>query len=105
MRTINSNSAFNELVASGKPFVLDFYADWCGPCQRLLPTVEKLAAEYEEDVIIAKVNVDSQQELAAKFKVRSIPSIFFLTSNEVKDKVNGLVSEPVLRKKIEALLN
>jgi len=104
MRSINSNKAFNDLVNSGKPFVLDFYADWCGPCQRLLPTVEKLADEFKEEVIIAKVNVDTQQDLAAKFKVRSIPSIFFLTANEIKDKVNGLVSEAVLRQKIKAIV-
>jgi len=104
MKAIKSNKEFNELVKSGKPFVLDFYADWCGPCQVLLPVVEKLSAEYKDQVEILKVNVDEQRELAAKFKVRSIPSIFFLKENKVYDTVNGVASESTLRKKVEALV-
>ena len=104
MKSINSNKQFNELVANGKPFVLDFYADWCGPCQVLLPTVEKLSKEYEGQVDILKVNVDSQRELAAKFQVRSIPSIFFMKGNNVVNSVKGVLSEGELRKKVEALV-
>lgn len=104
MKAINSNKQFNDLVKSGKPFVLDFYADWCGPCQTLLPTVEKLAEEYDGKVDILKVNVDTQQALAQKFQVRSIPAIFFVKSNKVKDKIQGLATESTLRKKINALV-
>jgi len=104
MKAINSNKQFNDLVKGGKPFVLDFYADWCGPCQTLLPTVEKLAAEFEGKVDILKVNVDKQQALAQKFQVRSIPAIFFVEKNKVKDRVNGLSTESTLRKKIKALV-
>lgn len=105
MKTINSNKEFNDLVASGKPMLLDFYADWCGPCQTLLPTVEKLAEEYKDQVAIVKINVDQQRDLAAKFQVRSIPSLFFLVGNKVKDSHKGMASEVTLRKKIKALLN
>ena len=104
MKSINSNRQFNELVANGKPFVLDFYADWCGPCPVLLPTVEKLSKEYDGQVDILKVNVDSQRELAAKFQVRSIPSIFFMKGNNVVNSVKGVVSEGELRKRVEALV-
>jgi thioredoxin len=104
MKSINSNKDFNNLVKSGKPFVIDFYADWCGPCQSLLPTVEKLAEEFKNEVAIVKVNIDKQRELAEKFKVRSIPSIFFMTKNQVKESINGLASEHTLRKKIKALV-
>ena len=104
MKSINSNKQFNQLVKGGKPFVIDFYADWCGPCQTLLPTVEKLADEYKNDVEIVKVNIDQQTALAEKFKVRSIPQIFFLEGNKVKDQVNGMTSEHTLRKKIKALI-
>ena len=93
MKSIQSNKQFNDLVASGKPFVIDFYADWCGPCQTLLPTVEKLATEFNETVEIVKVNVDSQKELAAKFGVRSIPSLFFMKDNTILDSHKGLMSE------------
>lgn len=103
MRSITSNKQFNDLVKGGKPFVLDFYADWCGPCQTLLPTVEKLAKEYKGEIDILKVNVDKQKALAAKFSIRSIPAIFFLKGNVVKEKIQGLASEHELRKKIKAL--
>ncbi|WP_235291216.1 thioredoxin [Portibacter lacus] len=105
MRNINSNKEFNELVKSGKPMMLDFYADWCGPCQSLLPTVEKLAEEFKGEVEIVKINVDEQKDIAAKFQVRSIPSLFFMQGNKVKDSVRGGASEASLRKKIKALMN
>lgn len=103
MKSIQSNKQFNDLVASGKPFVIDFYADWCGPCQTLLPTVEKLSDEFKDTVEIVKANVDTQQELAAKFGVRSIPSLFFMKDNKVLDSLKGLASETTLRKKIKAI--
>jgi thioredoxin len=105
MKSIKSNKEFNDLVASGKPMLLDFYADWCGPCQTLLPTVEKLADEFKEDVAIVKINVDEQRDIASKFQVRSIPTLFFMVGNKVKDSHKGMASEVTLRKKIKALLN
>ena len=93
MKAINSNKQFNDLVNSGKPFVLDFYADWCGPCQALLPTVEKLSKEFEGQVEILKVNVDEQRDLAGKFNIRSIPAIFFLQENiiaKIKNRLKNL---------------
>lgn len=104
MKSITSNKQFNDLVKGGKPFVLDFYADWCGPCQSLLPIVEKMADEYKEDVDILKVNVDSQRDLALKFQVRSIPALFFMEGNKVKDSHKGMTTEGTLRKKIKALI-
>ena len=104
MRSINSNKDFNNLVKSGKPFVMDFYADWCGPCQVLMPTVEKLADEFKGEVAIVKVDIDRQRALAEKFKVKSIPSIFFMESNKVKESIKGAASEHTLRKKIKALI-
>jgi thioredoxin len=104
MKSINSNKQFNALVKGDMPFVVDFYADWCGPCQTLLPTVEKLAEEYKDQVTIVKVNIDKQRDIAEKFKVRSIPSIFFMQKNKIKDSLNGLASEHELRKKIKALV-
>ena len=103
MKAISSGTQFNELTKQDKPFVLDFYADWCGPCRALLPTVEKLAEEYKEDVEILKVNVDEQRALAQKFNVRSIPSLFFMKNNQVVDSLRGFVSEKVLREKVDAL--
>ncbi len=104
MKSIMSNSDFNTLAKGDKPFVIDFYADWCGPCQTLLPTVKKLADEYKDKVEIVKVNIDVQRSLAEHFKVRSIPAIFFMKNNEIVDRVNGLTTEHILRKKVDSLL-
>jgi len=105
MKTIENIEAYENLINQEKPILLDFYADWCGPCQSLLPTVEKLAGEYKGKIEIQKVNVDKNNELASKFGVRSIPSLFFMKNAEVVDTLNGAVTETVLREKLEALLN
>jgi len=105
MKTIENNSDYETLLKQDRPILLDFYADWCGPCQALLPTVEKLSKEYEGKVEIQKVNVDQNSELAKKFEVRSIPALFFLKDTKVIDKLNGVVPEAVLREKLEAILN
>jgi len=105
MKTIENSNDYETLLKQDKPILLDFYADWCGPCQSLLPTVEKLAVEYDGKIEIQKVNVDKNNELASKFGVRSIPSLFFLKKGEVVDTLNGVVPEKVLREKLKALLN
>lgn len=103
MKKVNSNKQFNDLVKSNKPFVLDFYADWCGPCQSLLPTVEKLAKEFDGEVDILKVNVDENKPLADKFMVKRIPSLFFLKGNKIYQSQNGMMSENEMRKSITEL--
>ena len=94
---------FKSTVLNNKKVVLDFYADWCGPCQTLLPTIHKLADELNDDVIIKKVNVDKNQDLAAYFKVRSIPTLVFFQDGKVVDKHTGLITERELRLKIDEL--
>ena len=103
MKSLRSHKAFNDLVNSGKPFVIDFYADWCGPCKSLTPIMDKLATEFKDDVEIVKANVDQQRDLAQKFNVRSIPAVFFMEGNKIKDSFMGLNSETEIRKKIKAL--
>jgi thioredoxin 1 len=103
MKEIKNNTEFAALLKQDKPVLLDFYADWCGPCQTLLPIIEQLADKYQGDVIIAKVNVDVNTELATKFKVRSIPILFFLKDGGIVETVNGLEQRRVLEEKIEAL--
>ena len=105
MKTIENNNDYKKVINQGKPVLLDFYADWCGPCQSLLPTVEKLSQEYEGEIEIQKVNVDQNRDLAIQFGVRSIPALFFIKDTEIIDKLNGVVSESVLKEKLEALLN
>lgn len=105
MRAIKSNKEFNDIVSGEKPFVIDFYADWCGPCQTLMPTVSKLAEEFKEEVEIVKVNIDQQRDIATKFNIRSIPTLFFGQNKKITDRLNGLASEHTLRKKIGDLVN
>ena len=101
MENIKNATELNELLNQNKPVLLDFYADWCGPCQALLPIVEDLANEYQEDLIVKKVNVDDSSELASMFQVRSIPALFFLKGNEIIDQSKGLVSKALLKGKID----
>lgn len=105
MKTIQNIEDFNAVMSQGKPVMLDFYADWCGPCQALLPTVDKLSKEYEGKIEIQKVNVDQNRELAMKFGIRSIPALFFIENEEVRDKVVGAIPEAQIRQKLNALIN
>ena len=100
MKEINNINDFLEIIKGDKPVLLDFYADWCGPCQTLLPIVEKLAVKHDSDFVIAKVNVDKNLELSQKFNVRSIPALFFIQDGEVKENLNGLRTERELYEKI-----
>ena len=94
---------FNSVITNNGNVLLDFYADWCGPCQPLLPTIHKLADELKEDVVIKKVNVDENQELAAKFHIRSIPTLVFFKDGKPVDSHTGLITERNLRSKIDRL--
>lgn len=104
MKEIKDVAEFNSLLNQDKPVLLDFYADWCGPCQVLLPTVEKLAQKYDGDVEVRKVNVDKNPELAQQFKVRSIPALFLIKDKQVEKSLVGLQSEHNLEKLIQANL-
>ena len=105
MKTIENNNDYETVINQEKPVLLDFYADWCGPCQSLLPTVERLSEEYEGKIEIQKVNVDQNRDLAIKYGVRSIPALYFIKDTKIIDKLNGVVSESALKEKLEALLN
>lgn len=94
---------FDELVMnSDKPVMLDFWAEWCGPCKMVGPHVEALAAEYEGQAVIGKVNVDENQGVSMKFGIRNIPTILFIKGGEVVDKQVGAVPKSVLEGKLTA---
>lgn len=100
-----TDANFQETVLdSEKVAIVDFWAEWCGPCRMVGPIVEQLATEYADQANIGKVNVDHNQETAAKYGVRNIPTILFIKNGEVVDKQVGAVPKSVLENKLKALL-
>jgi thioredoxin 1 len=89
---------------SDKPVMIDFWAEWCGPCRMVTPIVEEMANDYDGRAVIGKVNVDENPDISAKFGIRNIPTIIFLKGGQVVDKSVGAVPKNVLTEKMEALM-
>ncbi len=102
MKEIKNIQEFKTIQKQNKPVLLDFYADWCGPCKALLPVVEGLADKYKDEFIIQKVNVDTVPELAQQFGVRSIPALFILKDGQIQDKMVGYQSAVALENRLLA---
>jgi len=100
-----TDSNFEEMALNtDKPVIVDFWAEWCGPCKMVGPIVEQIAADFEGKAVIGKLNVDTNPETAGKYGIRSIPTILFLKNGEIVDKQVGAVPKEVLVKKLEAQL-
>jgi len=99
-----TDATFEEVLNSGKPVVIDFWAEWCGPCRMVGPIVDELSNEYSEKVVIGKVDVDSNDEITSKYGIRNIPTILFFKNGELVDKQVGAAQKTVLKEKIDKLL-
>ncbi len=100
-----TDANFDEIVLkSDKPVLLDFWAEWCGPCRMIGPFVEQISEEFEGRAIVGKVDVDSNPGVASRFGIRNIPTILFFKNGEVADKQVGAVPKNALVAKLEALL-
>ena len=99
-----TNENFEALKAAEQPLVIDFWAEWCGPCLMISPIIDELATEYEGKVTIGKCDVDSCDDIVSQFRVRNIPTIVFIKGGEVVDKVVGATSKETVKAKIDAML-
>jgi thioredoxin 1 len=99
-----TDAGFKDVLAGDNPVVVDFWAEWCGPCKMISPIVEELAAEYEGRVIIGKVNVDENEELPTEYGIRSIPTLLFFKGGQLVDKHVGAAVKATIEDKIKALL-
>ena len=100
-----TDANFDELVMkSNKPVLVDFWAEWCGPCRMVGPMVEELATEYAGKAVIGKVNVDNNPNISMQFGIRNIPAMLFFKDGKIVDKQIGAVPKSVLMGKLEAQL-
>ena len=99
-----TDAKFEELVNAGKPMVLDFWAEWCGPCRMVSPIIDELATEYEGKVTIGKMDVDNNNDVVAQFGIRNIPTVLFFKDGKLVDKQVGAAQKSAFVAKIDALL-
>lgn len=103
-KQFNDSNFKQEVLEAKVPVLVDFYADWCGPCKMMEPIIEELATEYEGKVMIGKLNVDESNAIAQAYKVMSIPTMILFKDGQAIDKVVGVVSKADLTKKINSAL-
>ncbi len=95
---------FDELLNGDLPLMIDFGATWCGPCKSLAPIVDEIAAEYEGKAHVGKADVEECPNIAARFRIRNVPTVVFFKNGEIKDKSVGLTKKATLTEKLDALM-
>lgn len=105
MATKLTDENVKDIIASGKPVVIDFWATWCGPCMGMAPVIDKLAEEYEGRVVVGKYNVDEEGDLSTEYRIMSLPTLLFFKNGEKTSiRLAGSQTEETLRAKIEELI-
>jgi len=106
INTINfSEDTFEtDVLKCKKPVLVDFWAEWCGPCKMLTPIIDELATEYTNKIIIGKINVDNYPTIASRYGIRSIPCILFFKNGEVQNQIMGAVSKSEISKVLDEMI-
>ena len=104
MEVVITSENFESLKNGDKPLVVDFWATWCGPCRMIGPIISKLAEKYDGQIVVGKCDVEDNDELAAEFGIRNIPTLLFFKNGQVIDKVVGAQSEAKLDEKFQSIL-
>lgn len=105
MATTFTDENVKDIIATGQPVVIDFWATWCGPCMGMAPLIDRLAQEYEGRVVIGKYNIDEESDLTTQYRIMSIPTLLFFKDGKKTDiRLAGSQTEATLRAKIDELL-
>ncbi len=99
-----TDATIEDVLKSDKPIVIDFWAEWCGPCRMVGPIIDELADEYDDKVVIGKVDVDNNDDITSKYGIRNIPTVLFIKNGEIVDKQVGAAQKSVFVDKINKLL-
>ena len=103
MEVVVTNENFESLKNGSQPFVVDFWAEWCGPCKMLSPIIAQLAEEYDGKIVVGKCNVEEAEDVAAEMGIRNIPTLIFFKNGQEVDRVVGAQSKTALQSKFDAL--